>query len=219
MNTAEINLEIKTTTPKREKRGRPPRALGDSRRELFCQHVASGVPVTEAYTLAGYEPNPSNPGLLRSRPEIDRRIAEIVARRAEVLGERGLCVVQASDSAVRAADRAAEKLAVTVESLLGELEEVRAGAMKEGQFSAAVAAIKEKGVLAGVRIERSEQKHLGDFDQWSLEDLHRELLEVVVRGDPQLRREVREQLLLEDQGVIDGEAVDGSDSSAEEVAN
>src|SRR5436309_2108040 len=109
MNTAEINLEIKTT-PKREKRGRPPRALGDSRRELFCQHVASGVPVTEAYTLAGYEPNPSNPGLLRSRPEIVRRIAEIVARRAEVFAQRGLCVVQASDSAVRAADRAAEKL-------------------------------------------------------------------------------------------------------------
>src|SRR5437588_2461325 len=44
--------------PKREKRGRPSRALGDRRREIFCVHVASGVPVAEAYTLAGYEPNP-----------------------------------------------------------------------------------------------------------------------------------------------------------------
>jgi hypothetical protein len=40
---------------------------------------------------------------------------------------------------------------------------------KPGQFSAAVAAIKEKGVLSGKRVERTERGAPGEFE-W-LEDL------------------------------------------------
>jgi hypothetical protein len=34
-------------------------------------------------------------------------------------------------------------------------EEARVAAMKDGQFGPAVAAVKEKGVLVGLRVERS----------------------------------------------------------------
>jgi hypothetical protein len=51
---------------------------------------------------------------------------------------------------------AGKKAVITVESLIREAEEARAGAMADGQYAAAVAAIKEKGILSGKRIERSQ---------------------------------------------------------------
>jgi hypothetical protein len=45
---------------------------------------------------------------------------------------------------------------VTAESLISEAEKARVRAMDNGQLSAAVAGIKQKGVLTGKRIERSE---------------------------------------------------------------
>jgi hypothetical protein len=52
---------------------------------------------------------------------------------------------------------------VTVESLISEAEQARRGAMGAGQYAAAVAAVKEKGVLSGKRIERSERGQPGEF--------------------------------------------------------
>jgi hypothetical protein len=50
--------------------------------------------------------------------------------------------------------KTAEKSGVTAESLMKEAEEARVAAMASGQHSAAVSAIREKGVLSGQRIER-----------------------------------------------------------------
>ncbi len=44
---------------------------------------------------------------------------------------------------------------VTVESLIYDAEEARAAAIKAGRFSAAIAAVREKGVLSGKRVERA----------------------------------------------------------------
>jgi hypothetical protein len=65
----------------------------------------------------------------------------------------------------------AERAQVTVESLINEAEEARRAAMELGQISAAVAAIKEKGVLSGKRIERHEVDRAGAFDSMSDEAL------------------------------------------------
>jgi hypothetical protein len=173
--------------------------LPNERRELFAQHIASGHLYGESYVLAGYRPNPGKASHLRANAKVAARIREIQEER------------ERRDS--RAAEIAAQKAAVSVESLLRELEEARVAAMADGQFGAAVAAVKEKGVLAGVRVERSEQRHLGDFDQLSLEELRRELF--VQARELGLHAE----LLLEDGRTIDGEAVDGSDPPDQEVAN
>jgi phage terminase small subunit len=52
---------------------------------------------------------------------------------------------------------------VTVESLINEAEQARLGAMQAGQYAAAVAAVKEKGVLSGKRVERRESGDPGEF--------------------------------------------------------
>ena len=53
---------------------------------------------------------------------------------------------------------------MTAEGLINEAEQVRAAAVEAGQFSAAIAAIKEKGVLSGKRVERSERGDPGEFE-------------------------------------------------------
>jgi phage terminase small subunit len=70
--------------------------------------------------------------------------------------------------------------AVTVASLIAEAEEVRRKAMEAGQYSAAIAAIHEKGVLSGKRVERSEREAPGEFD-W-LETLSPDELRAVIAG-------------------------------------
>jgi phage terminase small subunit len=163
-----------------------PGQLLSPRRELFCQHVDSGVPLAEAYVLAGYKPHAANPHTLRREPEIDRRVGELVAVRQA--------------RANRAGDRAIEGLAISLESLLAELEEARVLAMKLKQIGPAVSAIREKGVLSGLRVERSEQKQISDYDGMSLEELRRELLaQVAELGLPLLHG-----------GVIEGEAVEAN---------
>ncbi len=53
--------------------------------------------------------------------------------------------------------------------------------MKAGQYSAAVAATKEIGVLTGIRIERSERGQPGEFD-W-LDKLSVEELRALAKGE------------------------------------
>jgi hypothetical protein len=53
--------------------------------------------------------------------------------------------------------------------------------MQSGQLSAAVAAIKEKGVLTGKRIERSEVGGPGEFDALTDDELERALVERIAR--------------------------------------
>jgi hypothetical protein len=49
--------------------------------------------------------------------------------------------------------------------------------MKDGQFSAAVTAVKEKSILSGHRIERQEVGPAGAFDALTDEELERALIE------------------------------------------
>src|SRR6516165_2605783 len=127
--------------------------LTNHRHERFTQLLAAapkGMTVTDAYEKAGYRRNDGNASTLARHPQVQARLKEIKGQLAE-------------------------KAVVTAESLMKEAEEVRVRAMERGQLNAAVAAIKEKGVLSGKRVERSEVGLPGQFDHLSDEELHAEI--------------------------------------------
>ena len=128
--------------------------LTNHRHERFTQLLAAapkGMTVTDAYEKAGYRRNDGNASTLARHPQVQGRLKEIKGELAE-------------------------KAVVTAESLMKEAEEVRVRAMERGQLNAAVAAIKEKGVLSGKRVERSEVGGPGQFDHLSDEELRAEIV-------------------------------------------
>lgn len=117
-------------------------ALPNHRHEHFAQNLASGMTADAAYIDAGYKANRGNAARMNADESIRDRVAQLQAA-------------------------GAKRVEVTVESLLAEAEEIRALASAAGQFSAALAAVKEKGVLAGVRVEKREttqKDELSDAD-------------------------------------------------------
>jgi hypothetical protein len=77
----------------------------------------------------------------------------------------------------RPVDKTAKSQQITAESLAAEAEEVRQHAMRSGQLSAAITAIKEKGVLSGQRIERKEVGPPDSFDHLTDDELERAIIE------------------------------------------
>lgn len=120
--------------------------LSNPRHERFAQELAKGKSAIEAHQEAGYSPNRGNASTLANDQSILKRVAE--------LQERG-----------------AIKAEVTAASLIEEAEEVRLKAMAQGQLAAAIAAIREKGVLAGVRVEKRESTHKTDPKAMSDDEL------------------------------------------------
>jgi hypothetical protein len=95
--------------------------LENPRHEAFARELAKGKSATEAYEAAGFKPARQNAHRLITKNDVSARLAELQA-----IG--------------------AEKAALSVESLIAEAEAVRVRAMELGQLSAAVAAIREKGL-------------------------------------------------------------------------
>ena len=108
--------------------------LPNPKHERFAQELAKGATADAAYVIAGYKESRHNASTLRTNQNILDRIIEIQSR-------------------------VAQRVEVTVESLIAEAEEVRALAIESGQLNAAIAAIKEKGVLSGRREEKVRVKH------------------------------------------------------------
>ena len=121
--------------------------LANDRQELFCQALAEGKTADEAYVFAGYKENRHNASRLKTKETIRSRVSEIQGR-------------------------SAARVEVSVQSLMEEAEEARTEAMKLGQIAAAVAAIKEKGILSGKRIERGELGKPGDYDRLTDDELN-----------------------------------------------
>lgn len=105
--------------------------LPNPRHEAFAQALAQGKTAADAYQQAGYRQSRSAASRLSTNVNIERRVAELQGR-------------------------AAKKAEVTIESLLDELEEARAIALKEKQSSAAVSATMGKAKLTGLLIEKRE---------------------------------------------------------------
>jgi hypothetical protein len=107
--------------------------LENEKHELFAQALAKGETASKAYCMAGYRQNDGNAATLKKK--VWKRVKEIKGRGVE---------------------RAALKAALTVASLLEKLEEVYKLAVKVEQCAAATGAVREMGVLSGLRVERQE---------------------------------------------------------------
>ena len=130
--------------------------LDNPKHELFAQALAKGKTQVEAQLAAGYEPNDGNAAQMAAQPDISSRVMEINGR-------------------------AAARAEVTVASLLDKLDQMIDGAAAEKQFSAAISGIKEKGVLSGKRIERSERGAPGEFD-W-IENADPNVIDAIISGE------------------------------------
>ncbi|BCJ90560.1 hypothetical protein IZ6_12950 [Terrihabitans soli] len=104
-------------------------ALTNPRHELFVQKLSEGMGQRAAYSAAGYSLCASAASALIRKPDI-------VARRAELLEELAI------------------QTGVTAGKLIAKAEAARVLAMDTEQPAAAIAAIKEIGILAGVRVEK-----------------------------------------------------------------
>jgi hypothetical protein len=120
--------------------------LSNPKWELFAQALAKGKTADEAYQLAGYAENRGNASRLKANDSVMKRVAELQ-------------------------EAPAKRLAVTLESLLMEAEEIREKALLAGSYAAAIAAVKEKGVLSGVRVEKRENtnRNLSELSDAELE--------------------------------------------------
>ena len=127
-------------------------ALSNPRHERFAQELAKGKSASEAYVLAGYKDNRHNAAALAREEHISTRVAEIQ-------------------------DKGSIRAEVTLATLLEEAEAARALAMQLGQPAAAIAAVKEKGVLSGHRIEKRENTNR------NLDSLSDAELMAIARGD------------------------------------
>jgi hypothetical protein len=146
-------------------------ALKNQRRERFSQLLASGQNATDAYELAGYRRSDSNGPNLARTDEISGRVAEINGETLE--RERKTAAV------------AAERCVVTRQSLIEKAEAIYVQAREAGQTSAAIAALKEIGVLTGIRVERRESGDAGEFaklEAMSADEL-RSFLNSALEGD------------------------------------
>lgn len=125
-------------------------ALSNAKHERFAQNLAKGMSQDEAYRDAGYTPDAPNASRLTRNDKVQARVAEIT--------ERG---------AVRAE--------ITLATLVGYADDIRSKAAEAGQYSAAVSAVKELGVLTGLRVEKRENlnRGLNDMSDDELADIAR----------------------------------------------
>jgi hypothetical protein len=130
----------------------PLKTLSNQRHEIFAQELAQGKSATEAYTLAGYKGDRTAASRLSTNVNVMARVQE--------LQERG-----------------AKKAEVTVESLIGEAEQVRELAMNKTQLSAANTAIRNKAQLSGVWIDKTEVTNSIDLHRMGKADIEKLLVD------------------------------------------
>jgi phage terminase small subunit len=111
--------------------------IQNSRHERFAQELAAGKTADAAYEAAGYQKHRGNAARLSANEHVRERVREIQSM-------------------------AAERAAVTVQSLIDEAEQARIKAMESANgAAAAVSAITAKAKLAGLWREKIDQHSTG----------------------------------------------------------
>jgi len=141
--------------------------LKNPRHERFAQLLASGKNATDAYELAGYNRDAGNGCNLAKTEEITSRVQELTAEKFRREQEA---------SAI-----AAERCAITKQSLTEMALDIYKQAKRDGQNAAAMTAVKEIGILTGIRIERRESGAPGEFAE--IENMTAEELEAFIAGE------------------------------------
>ena len=146
--------------------------LHNLRHERFCQEYVRGPHAgnaTSAYEAAGFKRHKSQASRLANAPHIVARVTELRAAMAQALA-------QATDDAIA-------HTGLTIERLIGEMEEARQLAMKNGQSSAAVGAVIAKAKIAGLWIEKREPANkYAELTDEQLEQRIRELDAMLASG-------------------------------------
>jgi phage terminase small subunit len=113
--------------------------LKNPKHERFAQELAQGKNADKAYQDAGFKPNRGNACTLKAKQSVLDRVAELQ-------------------------QRCAERAEITKGALIAELDEALKIAIEDRNPNAIVAAVKEKAILSGKRVERSETGQPGEFD-------------------------------------------------------
>jgi hypothetical protein len=116
-----------------------PGPLRNSRHEAFVRGLFENKSAVEAYGTAGYKACRQSAHKLLTKADIQSRLTELQ-------------------------NEAASKSAVTVESLLSELETARQKAHDLNQLSASVKAISEKAKISGLLTQKIEVGSPGSFE-------------------------------------------------------
>lgn len=106
--------------------------LANPRHELFAQAFAGGATADEAYVQAGFKADRGHASRLAASDHVKARAREIQGR-------------------------ASARLEISLQWLLEKAEAARQAALDGGQPAAAVSAIKEMGILSGLRVEKREK--------------------------------------------------------------
>jgi len=126
-------------------------ALKNPRHEAFAQSLftglSEGLTRAECYSRSGYTQNPNAASACSAR----------------LLNATGHIVERVRELQEQAAAKAAKAKAVTIESIVDELDEAREMARSEKQASAMIAASQGKAKVTGLEIQRVEQGKPGDF--------------------------------------------------------
>ena len=115
--------------------------LRNPKHEAFVRHLLEGKDATTAFELVGFKRDSGNAHRLFKNPKVQERLREL---QHEI----------------------ADKIPITIESLIGELEEARQHATGKNQFAAAIKAILGKAQLSGLLVEKQkiEVGGTGAFD-------------------------------------------------------
>ena len=105
--------------------------LRNPKHEAFVHNYLKCGDATEAFELTGYTRDSANAHRLLKRPQVQARLRELQ-------------------------DEIAATVPLTIEKLIGELEEARIAAGSKNQFAAAIKAILGKAQLAGLLVDRSK---------------------------------------------------------------
>lgn len=138
-NSAAHALDAVAKITATKEKVKPLPVLKNPRHERMALLLAQGLSAIDAYEQAGYKRHDSNSSIWARKAEISGRVSEILGK-------------------------ASESTQTTVESLMADSKRVQQGAEEAGQWSAAIAAIRERGILSGKRVERSERGQPGEFD-------------------------------------------------------
>jgi inner membrane protein involved in colicin E2 resistance len=142
--------------------------LRNAKYERMAQSLAEGKTGKQSYIDAGFAPANARSGaskLVKANPAILQRSRELLQQRVEA--QRAVMTEIAVEEAI------------TLPSHLQVLARLRDEARAMGQYGAAIAAEKNRGLAMGYYIDRHEMRHPGDFK----------------RDSAQLKRQLEERLV------------------------
>lgn len=128
--------------------------LLNAKHEAFCQNMAKGMGVNEAYIAAGYNSNPSGASKLYAKPDITIRITQLQTK-------------------------AAKQAEFTLQDMIKQLDADRDFAREKGAAAAAITASMGKAKVLGMLVDKQE---VSGPDGGPISSIKREVVDVSKAG-------------------------------------